>query len=81
MFSKRLQILIDEPRHQRLVAHAREHNLSIGAAIREALDAAIPVAATERRAAARRVLAAEAMPVPPPPALRAELDELRGRRG
>jgi hypothetical protein len=52
----------------------------VGAAVREAIDRAVPAATDERRSALKRVLAAEPMTVPAPDELRSELDELRGRR-
>jgi len=73
-------VLLDERRYARLAAHAAEHNLSIGAVVREAIDRMIPATSEERAAAARRILAAEPMPVPAPDALRKELDALRARR-
>ena len=81
MLEKRLQVLLDEGRWKRLSAYAAEHNLSVGAVVREALDRVIPASRDERRGAARRVLSAAPMDVPSPRGLRRELDELRGRRG
>jgi hypothetical protein len=80
MLTRRLQILLDERQYARLAAYARERNLSVGAAVRVVIDAAIPAARDERRAAARRVLTADAMSVPPPAELRRELEDLRARR-
>ena len=80
MLEKRLQVLLDERRYARLAAHAAEHNLSIGAVVREAIDRLIPATSEERSSAARRILAAEPMPAPAPDELREELDALRGRR-
>lgn len=80
MLEKRLQVLLDERRYTRLAAHAAERKLSIGAVVREAIDRMIPATSEERSSAARRILAAEPMPVPDPTALREELDALRGRR-
>jgi hypothetical protein len=80
MLEKRLQVLLDETRWRRLSAYAAERNLSVGAVVREALDQSIPASRDERRGAARRILQAEPMRVPPPTALLRELDELRGRR-
>jgi hypothetical protein len=80
MLEKRLQVLLDEGRWRRLSAYAEEHNLSVGAVVRDALDRAIPAARDERRAAARRILQAEPMDVSRPAALQRELDALRGRR-
>jgi hypothetical protein len=81
MLERRLQVLLDDRRWKRLSAYAAERNLSVGAAVREALDRAIPASRDERRSAARRLLSAAPMEVPPPSDLRRELDELRGRRG
>jgi len=72
----RLQILLDDERHRRIVAVARDRGVSVAAVVREA---ASPDG--RRRAAGERLLGAADMPVPAPEALRAELDELRGRRG
>lgn len=80
MLEKRLQILLDESRWRRLSAYAAERKLSVGAVVRDALDRTLPASSDERRAAARRILAAEPMSVPPPAKLREELDELRRRR-
>jgi hypothetical protein len=79
MLSKRLQILIDSERYDRLVAQARERDVSVAAVIRDAIDDALP-AASERVTAAKHILAAAPMPVPDPGDLRDELDELRARR-
>lgn len=80
MLSRRLQILLDERQYARLAAYAEEQNLSVGAAVREAIDKAVPSTVSARETAARRILAADAMPVPDPGELRRELGELRGRR-
>jgi hypothetical protein len=80
MFSRRLQVLVDERQYARLAAFAQERNLSVGAAVREAIDRVVPATSDERGAALRRVLAAAPMDVPTAGELRRELDELRGRR-
>ena len=78
--SRRLQILLDEDRHERLLRAARERRQSVGALVREAIDLAFPDVASGRRRAGRAILAAEPMPVPEEPAeLRHELDEARSR--
>ena len=79
MLTRRLQILLDDRQYARLEAFARERNLSVGAAVRAAIDSAIPSVRDERRAAALQVLGAEEMPVPSPHELRLELDEMRTR--
>ena len=81
MLERRLQILLDDERHQRLVAVARERGVSVATVVREAIDRGLPSPGGRRRAAARRLLEAPDMPVPEPAELRDELEELRGRRG
>ncbi|MEJ7797756.1 MAG: hypothetical protein WKF42_04585 [Solirubrobacteraceae bacterium] len=76
----RLQILLDADRHSRLIAVARERGVSVATVVREAIDRGLPTPDTKRRAAARRLLAAEPMPVSEPDALSAELEDLRARR-
>jgi Zn-dependent peptidase ImmA (M78 family) len=78
---RRLQVLIDEERHQRIVKVARERGVSMSAVVREALDRGLLDPQSRRRAAGERLLEAADMAVPEPPDLRAELEELRGRRG
>ena len=78
--TRRLQVLLDERQYARLAAHARERRISVGAAVREAIDRTLPSTAGERQAASRRLLSAKPMPVPDPRELRRELDELRSRR-
>jgi len=77
----RLQILLDDERHQRLLALAAERGVSVAAIVREAIDRGLPGRDGHRRAAGRRLLDAPDMPVPEPDVLRDELDALRGRRG
>jgi hypothetical protein len=80
MLTRRLQILLDERQYARLAAFASEQNLSVGAAVRQALDRAIPAANGQRASALGNVLAATPMDTPSPAELRVELDALRGRR-
>jgi hypothetical protein len=77
----RLQILLDDERHRRIVAVARDRGVSVAAVVREAIDRGLASPDGRRRAAGERLLGAADMPVSTPEALRAELDELRGRRG
>lgn len=79
MLGKRLQILIDSERYDRLVAQARERHVSVAALIRDAIDHTLP-AAPERATAAKQILAAAPMPVPDSGEFRDELDEIRARR-
>ena len=76
----RLQILIDDKRHRRIVRAARERGVSVATVVREAIDHGISGPSTRRLAAGRRVLAAADMPVPDPAELRVQLQALRGRR-
>jgi hypothetical protein len=76
----RLQILIDDERHQRIVQTARERGVSVATVVREAIDRGVIGPSARRLAAGRRLLAADDMPVPEPRELRAELEALRGRR-
>ncbi len=80
MLERRLQILLDQARFDRVSAEAARRGASVASVIREAIDRAYPVDADARAAAAASVLAAPDMPVPDARQLRAELDALRGRR-
>jgi hypothetical protein len=80
MLARRLQILLDERQYARLSAYAAERNLSVGAAVRDAIDRTVSATTPERVAAARTVLEAPPMPVPPPQELAGELEALRTRR-
>lgn len=77
----RLQILLDDDRHRRLVAIAQERGVSVAAVVREAIDRGLGPSRAQRHAAARRILDAPDMPVPDVDGLKAELDALRGRYG
>jgi hypothetical protein len=77
----RLQILIDDQRHQRIVQVARERGVSVATVVREAIDRGVSGPSARRVAAGRRLLDAPDMPVPEPFELRAELEALRGRHG
>ncbi|HEX9352279.1 MAG TPA: CopG family transcriptional regulator [Streptosporangiaceae bacterium] len=76
MLTHRLQLLLDEERYERVQALARQRGISVATVIREAIDRGLPATQRRRSAAARRILAAEPMPVAD---LLAELDDLRGR--
>jgi hypothetical protein len=76
----RLQILIDDERHRRIVRAARERGVSVATVVREAIDRGTSGPSARRLAAGRRLLDAADMPVPEPQELRAELQALRGRR-
>jgi hypothetical protein len=77
IYDRRLQILLDEPRYRRVQVIARERNTSVAAVIREAIDLLTPDDLAKKRAAAKRILEAEPMPVPDPEELKAEREEIR----
>lgn len=81
MYSHRLQILLDDSRHERITVAARQRGVSVATIVREAIDRGLPGAENRRQAAARDLLDAPDMAVPAPAELRAELDALRARRG
>ncbi|HEV3071323.1 MAG TPA: hypothetical protein VGY76_07865 [Solirubrobacteraceae bacterium] len=76
----RLQILLDDARHQQITEVAHERGVSVATVVREAIDRGLSAPASRRRGAARRLLDAPDMPVPEPETLRGELDALRARR-
>lgn len=80
VLNRRLQILLDEGRHERLTAIAAERGVSVATVVREAIDRGLPDLADRRRKAGRRLLESPDMSVPKPAQLLEELDGLRGRR-
>lgn len=76
----RLQLLLDEDRYRKVADVARQRGTSVASVIRDAIDRGLPSPDRRRASAARRVLAAEPMPVPEVAELIAELSDLRGRR-
>jgi hypothetical protein len=80
MLEHRLQILIDDERHARITAVARERGVSVATVVREAIDRGIGSTAGRREAAARHLLDAPDMVVPDVDELKSELDALRARR-
>lgn len=77
----RLQILLDDDRHRRITAAARERGVSVAAVVREAIDRGLAGPSDRRKAAAQHILDAPAMDLPEPAELKRELDAVRGRRG
>jgi hypothetical protein len=80
MYAHRLQLLLDDERYERVTSLARRQHRSVAAVIREAIDRGLPAAPRRRATAASRILTAVAVPVGDPAQLRAELEDLRGRR-
>lgn len=80
--TRRLQVLIDDERYERLEREAERRQVAVAVLVRDAIDARYPGDHDARAEAALRILAAEPMDVPEDPQdLRAELDELHGRWG
>lgn len=80
--SRRLQILLDEERYERVAAIATVRQISVAAVIRDAIDRSLAEPDDRRRAAAARdILNAAPMEVPERVEdLLAELNEVRSRR-
>ncbi|MGI8945926.1 MAG: antitoxin, partial [Thermoleophilaceae bacterium] len=51
----RLQILLDDERHRRITAVARQRGVSVATVVREAIDRGVADPADRRRAAGRRL--------------------------
>ncbi|MGC1908701.1 MAG: antitoxin [Candidatus Dormiibacterota bacterium] len=79
MFDRRLQVLIDDARWDRLEREASRRGVAVAVLVREAIDQQIPQDAGERRSALQAILGADPMAVPEPGQLREELDQIRGR--
>lgn len=80
MLDKRLQVLVDEARYERLARRAAAQGTSIGNLVREAIDVCYPGVEPRRMSAARVILDAEPMRVPSIDELKQELDEIRANR-
>jgi len=79
--TRRLQILLDEQRYQRVAAEAASRGVSAARVIRDAIDRGLGQTEDRRTEALRQILNAAPMSVPEDPAdLRAELDDIRGGR-
>lgn len=83
MFTHRLQLLLDEDQHRRLVAEAERRHVSVAAVIRDAIDQALPDAKlARRRALLDAIYAFEPVPMPDDPEdLRREIEELHDAAG
>lgn len=78
--SRRLQILLDEGRYQRLARLARGRKTSVATLVREAIDVAYPQGHRRREEAGRRLLDAEPIAVSDWPELKREIEELGDTR-
>lgn len=63
MLTRRLQVLIDDERWERLEKRSIETGASVAEVVRRALDEALPPPAEDRRAALERFLGGPPMPV------------------
>ncbi|MGQ0840826.1 ribbon-helix-helix domain-containing protein [Actinokineospora sp.] len=80
-FEKRLQILLDQERYERVSALARSRGVSVAAVIRDAIDHGLGTPIDVRWAALDVIVNAEPCPVPDDPdELVAELHGMRGSR-
>ena len=79
---RRIQLLLDEVRYQKIAREAAQRGVSVAGVIREAIDQFQTEEELERRRQAiREILAAEPMPVPDDPAdLKREIEEMHNRR-
>lgn len=77
VMTRRLQLLLDEERYERVSNAAREQRVSVATVIRDAIDASLGSSGTQASVADRVILDAEPMDVA---GLAAELDELRASR-
>jgi len=80
VLDRRLHVLLDGDRFERLSRLAEERSVSVGALVRRAIDVAYPHGGPRRSAAAMAILEARPGPSPMLDELRDELDDLR-RRG
>ena len=77
MLTRRLQILIDDERYERLERAAQKGHRSVAAAIREAIDLAYPGHPDEKRKAADAILSAPRIDLPDVEELKQELEAIR----
>ena len=78
--SRRLQLLLDEERYERVAAEAKRQRVSVATVIRDAIDESFGNRQERRAAAAARILAADPIPVPPGDGLVEEIRQLRDER-
>lgn len=78
---RRLQVLLENEQYRAIESLAAERRVSVATVVREALAHYLTSGPDQRRRAAARILAAEAMTVSDPDEVRSELEDLRGRRG
>jgi hypothetical protein len=79
VLDRRLHVLLDGERFDRLARLAEERGVSIGALVRRAIDVAYPADGQRKSAAAAAILSARPGPSPMLDDLRSELEDLRRR--
>jgi len=80
MLTRRLQVLLDDERWERLQRESRRRHIAVGELVREAIDRMVPRRVSTARAAADRILAADPIPLPDPDELKAEIRAGHERR-
>lgn len=73
MLTRRLQVLIDDARFERLERRSSETGASVGALVRQAIDELFPPGSSDPGRAGAEFLAAEPMPVEDWPAMKADM--------
>jgi hypothetical protein len=80
MLNRRLQVLLDDDRYERLKRASEDSGVPVGEIVRRAIDRELPRPNEGRSEAIRRLLAAPLMPVPDDPDdLKAEMRALRDK--
>ncbi|MGH3949869.1 MAG: CopG family transcriptional regulator [Pseudonocardiaceae bacterium] len=80
-FERRLQLLLDQDRYERVSAAARARGVSVSAVIRDAIDRGLDMHPDNQGSALRIILDADTAHVPEnPDELVNELHEMRGAR-
>jgi Ribbon-helix-helix protein, copG family len=75
MLDRRLKLLLDQERYEKLARLAHEQQISVAEVIRRAIDR-LPDSMERREAAITAILAADPVPLPEDPSeLRSEVDE------
>jgi hypothetical protein len=77
--TRRLQVLLDPDRYERLERHAQRRGTSVAMLVREAIDTAFPNNQPTRAEAGRRLLDAEPIPVDDWPIMKREIEEMYER--
>ena len=81
MFTRRVHLLLDEDRYERLAAEARARKVSVAEVLRESIDRTLPRRWPDRATAGEAILNATPMEVPATvEELKAEIANRRERR-